>query len=140
MSATSAQPVDRQRQQQPIAPRILRATKEAPAYLGMCRNVFNEVVRPHLREIPIGKQGVGFDRRELDAWVDASLNDAAIDKAPAGNEYVSRSGRQGVKEWREKPSRVSTKETASGTSTKCSEAIDFKRALALAKGRKRSST
>ena len=59
-----------------------------PAYLGMDRNRFNAEVRPHLTEIPIGKQGIGFDRLELDAWVD---------------EYVARNGRparaKGVTSW-----------------------------------------
>ena len=36
----------------------------------MDRNRFNAEVRPYLTEIPIGKQGIGFDRLELDAWVD----------------------------------------------------------------------
>ena len=57
--------------------RILRF-RDAPRYLGMDRNRFNTEVRPHLTEIPIGKQGIGFDRLELDAWVD---------------EYVARNGR-----------------------------------------------
>src|SRR5262249_20267420 len=42
---------------------------EAPRYLGMDRNRINVEVRPYLTEIPIGKQGIGFDRLELDAWV-----------------------------------------------------------------------
>jgi hypothetical protein len=53
-----------------IVPRIIRF-RNAPAYLGMDRARFNAEVRPHLTEIPIGKQGIGFDRLELDAWVDA---------------------------------------------------------------------
>lgn len=39
------------------APRFIRA-KNAPTYLGMCRAVFAETVRPYIREFPIGKQGV----------------------------------------------------------------------------------
>ena len=50
-------------------PRILRF-RDAPSYLGMDRNRFNAQVRPCVTEIPIGKQGIGFDRLELDAWVD----------------------------------------------------------------------
>ena len=46
----------------------------------MDRNRFNTEVRPHLTEIPIGIQGIGFDRLELDAWVD---------------DYKSRNGRPG---------------------------------------------
>jgi hypothetical protein len=36
----------------------------------MDRNRFNAEVRPYLTEVPIGKQGIGFDRLELDAWLD----------------------------------------------------------------------
>jgi hypothetical protein len=58
-------------------PRLLRF-RDAPRYLGMDRNRFNAEVRPFLTAIPIGRQGIAFDRLELDAWVD---------------EYVSRTGR-----------------------------------------------
>ena len=60
-------------------PRLLRL-RDAPDYLGMDRNRFNAEVRPELTEIPIGEQGVAFDRLDLDAWVD---------------EYKSRNGRPG---------------------------------------------
>ena len=53
----------------PILPRLLRL-RDAPAYLGMDRNRFNREVRPYLTIIPVGRQGVAFDRLELDAWVD----------------------------------------------------------------------
>jgi predicted DNA-binding transcriptional regulator AlpA len=52
-----------------LLPRIIRF-RDAPRYVGMDRNRFNSEVRPHLTEIPIGKQGIAFDRLELDAWVD----------------------------------------------------------------------
>ena len=52
-----------------ITPRLLRF-RDAPRYLGMDRNRFNAEVRPHPTEIRIGRQGVAFDRLELDAWVD----------------------------------------------------------------------
>ena len=52
-----------------IAPRLIRL-RDAPAYLGMDRNRFNAEVRPGLVEIPIGRQGIAFDRLDLDAWVD----------------------------------------------------------------------
>ena len=59
-----------------------------PRYLGMDRNQFNAEVRPYLTEVPIGKQGIGFDRLELDAWFE---------------DYKSRNGRprrsKGVKSW-----------------------------------------
>jgi len=50
-----------------IQPRLIRL-RDAPAYLGMDRNRFNHDVRPALLEIRIGRQGVAFDRLELDAW------------------------------------------------------------------------
>ena len=50
-------------------PRLLRL-RDAPLYLGMDRNRFNREVRPQLTEIPIGRQGIAFDRLELDAWID----------------------------------------------------------------------
>ena len=48
-------------------PRVLRL-RDAPRYLGMNRNLFNSNVRPFLSEVRIGRQGVAFDRLELDAW------------------------------------------------------------------------
>jgi len=52
-----------------LMPRLVRL-REAPGYLGMDKNRFNKEVRPLLTEIPIGKQGVAFDRLELDRWVE----------------------------------------------------------------------
>jgi hypothetical protein len=46
-------------------------------------NRFNAEVRPFLTEIPIGIQGIAFDRLEMDAWVD---------------DYRSRNGRPPRKE------------------------------------------
>jgi len=68
-----------------LLPRLVRL-RDAPAYLGMDRNRFNREVRPHLTRIPIGKQGIAFDRLELDAWVE---------------DYVSRNGRPAAR--RRKP-------------------------------------
>ncbi|WP_434626176.1 hypothetical protein J3P84_23400 [Pseudomonas sp. Z1-29] len=64
-----------------VQPRILRSS-QAPPYLGMCRAEFNKTVRPNVREFPIGKRGVGFDRVELDAWADAYIAANAIEKHP----------------------------------------------------------
>jgi hypothetical protein len=77
---------DRPRRSAPeIAPRIIRFG-DAPSYLGMDRGRFNAEVRPRLTELPIGIQGIGVDRLELDAWVD---------------EYKVRNGRpgKGVTTW-----------------------------------------
>ncbi len=65
-----------------ITPRLVRF-KLAPGYVGMNRNLYNELVRHFVTEIRIGKQGVAFDRLELDAWVD---------------DYISRNGRPGLAE------------------------------------------
>jgi hypothetical protein len=54
--------------------------RDAPGYLGMDKDRFNAEVRPTLIEIPIGIQGIAFDRLDLDAWAD---------------EYKSRNGRPG---------------------------------------------
>ncbi len=52
-----------------LLPRLIRL-KDAPDYLGMDRHRFNEEVRPSITEVPIGSQGIAFDRLDLDAWVD----------------------------------------------------------------------
>ena len=121
------------------APRFIRAMN-APAYLGMCREEFKNTVRPHVREFPIGKQGVAFDRHELDQWADAYIEAAAIEKQNDRDNNLPRSGRPGEKQWREKRYPASTRGTASGTSTRSSEVHDFKKALERAKGKKPSST
>ena len=48
-------------------PRVIRL-RDAPLYLGMDRNRFNAEVRPFVSEVRIGRQGIAFDRLELDAW------------------------------------------------------------------------
>jgi len=52
-----------------MQPRFIRLTK-ASGYLGMDKNRFNVEVRPYLTEIPIGSQGIAFDRLELEAYAD----------------------------------------------------------------------
>lgn len=64
-----------------VLPRILRY-RSAPSYLGMCREEFNKTVRPYVREFRIGVQGVGFDRYELDDWVDAYVDKHSIGNKP----------------------------------------------------------
>ncbi|MBP9729573.1 MAG: hypothetical protein KBD23_05525 [Gammaproteobacteria bacterium] len=54
----------------PIPPKVIRL-KDAPRYLGMDKNRFNQEVRPYVIEFPIGVQGVGFERIDLDAWLDS---------------------------------------------------------------------
>ncbi|MFZ4809546.1 MAG: hypothetical protein ACOYLQ_20000, partial [Hyphomicrobiaceae bacterium] len=99
-----------------ITPRVLRF-RDAPAYLGMDRNRFNAEVRPHLTEVPIGTQGIGFDRLELDAWFE---------------DYKSRNGRparKGAIPWDASTSPASSCGPASGTSTSGSADGAFARAL-----------
>lgn len=99
-----------------VQPRIIRF-RDAPTYLGMDRNRFNVEVRPHLTELPIGAQGVGFDRLELDAWVD---------------EYIARNGRparKGVPPWDAKQSPAYTEGTGFGMSTSASAGGEFAEAL-----------
>jgi len=109
-------------------PRLIRLGK-APAYLGMDRNRFNHEVRPYLTEIPIGSQGVAFDRLDLDAWAD---------------DYKRRNGRpgrlKGDSTWDEKKALDSSCEMGSGILINCSEAVAFARALDKVSSTKRKST
>jgi len=66
-----------------IQPRILRL-RDAPRYCGVDKNRFNAEFRPFLTEIPIGTQGVGFDRVEIDMLLDDYI--ASRGKRPAGKE------------------------------------------------------
>src|SRR5204863_206957 len=56
-----------------LVPRLIRL-RDAPRYLGMDKNRFNREVRPRLQFVPIGTQGVAFDRLELDAWAEDYLS------------------------------------------------------------------
>ncbi len=96
-------------------PRLIRF-KEAPAYLGMNRNRFNEEVRPYIAEIRMGIQGVAFDRLDLDAWVE---------------QYKHCNGRPALRRsvWDEEECQDSPKEARSGTSTKKSTELEFAKAL-----------
>ena len=99
-----------------ILPRLIRF-RDAPAYVGMDRNRFNEEVRPFLTEVPIGKQGISFDRLELDAWVDDYI---ACNGRPA---------RKGETQWDAIQSPASSRGPGFGTSTNTSKGGEFARAL-----------
>jgi predicted DNA-binding transcriptional regulator AlpA len=73
-----------------MQPRLLRM-RDAPAYLGMSERTFNQVVRPNIREVVIGVQGVAFDREELDRWADKFMEENAVEK-PGQVERSIRSG------------------------------------------------
>ena len=109
--------------------RIIRL-RDAPHYLGMNKNRFNAEVRPYLVAVPIGKQGVGFDRLALDAWVD---------------QYIQRNGRPGAclnrrHLWQHKKSQGLKKSATFGTSTKELTAAEFAKALDQAVLKKRKNT
>jgi hypothetical protein len=98
---------------------IIIRFRDAPFYIGMDRNRFNAEVRPHLTEIPIGTQGIGFDRLELDAWVD---------------DYKYRNGRpgeaKGHKSWDASECPASSSEVATGISKNALAGGEFAKALA----------
>ena len=104
-----------------MLPRLIRL-RDAPAYLGMDKNRFNRAVRPSLTEMPIGIQGVAFDRLDLDRWAD---------------DYKARNGRPAAsterkKPWETKNRQVSPSAAGSGMSTKSLEESEFAKALELA--------
>ncbi|MEE9587425.1 MAG: hypothetical protein V3V97_05320 [Hyphomicrobiaceae bacterium] len=110
-----------------LLPRIVRF-RDAPGYVGMDRNRFNAEVRPYLTEVPIGRQGIGFDRLELDAWVD---------------DYITRNGRparKGRNTWDAKQRRASSCAKGSGTSTSTLPGGAFAKALEHVARKKQSDT
>src|SRR5580658_4398974 len=101
-----------------IAPRLLRL-RDAPRYLGMDKNRFNREVRPRVTVIPIGIQGVAFDRLDLDAWADEHKRRNGCPAAQS----------ERTKPWETTERQASPSVVGSGTSTKCSEELAFARAL-----------
>ena len=102
----------------PLLPRFIRL-RDAPSYLGMDKNRFNRDVRPLLDVIPIGSQGIAFDRLDLDSWAD---------------DYKSRNGHPAAqpereKLWETKERRASPNAVGSGTSISSSEEHAFAKAL-----------
>ena len=94
----------------------------------MDRNRFNAEVRPFLTEVPIGAQGIGFDRLELDAWVE---------------QYISCNGRparKGAITWDANKYPASSNEMGFGTSTNTSAGGAFAKALEQIASKKRSDT
>jgi hypothetical protein len=92
-------------------------------------NRFNAEVRPCVTEIPVGKQGIGFDRLDLDAWFE---------------DYKSRNGRPGKRKGVDKPWDVRKFPVSStgkeyGTSTKLCEEEEFAKALERATLKRRKN-
>jgi hypothetical protein len=107
-------------------PKLIRL-KEASLYLGMDKNRFNKEVRPELIEIPIGSQGIAFDRLDLDAWAD---------------HYKVHNGRPTQKRsmWDAKECQDSLKEVRTGASTKWSIESKFAKAVEQVGRKKREDT
>lgn len=70
-----------------MQPRLLRL-RDAPSYLGMDRNRFNQEVRPHIRSVQIGSQGIAFDRLDLDRWVDDYMRRNGRPASPSEGESL----------------------------------------------------
>ena len=114
-------------------PRVIRA-KDAHIYLGMDRNRFIREVRPNLLTVPIGTQGVAYDRLDLDAWWD---------------DYKRRNGRpgalyiEGEEQWEEAQLGCAggrTSQVVSGTSKKSSTVAQFTKAVEQVTKSKRRGT
>ena len=111
-----------------LQPRMIRL-KDAPGYLGMDRNRFNTEVRPFITEMRVGKQGIAFDRLDLDAWAD---------------HYKSRNGRpgqlRGELTWDVKERQGSLKGPVSGISTKKPTDGVFAKAVEQIASKKRNAS
>ena len=97
----------------------------------MDKNRFNREVRPCLTVIPIGSQGVVFDRLDLDAWVEEYK---ATHGRPGRNE------KGGKAEYQGKRRRVSGKEAMCGGFGSTWEGKRFAKALEQAKSKKRKES
>lgn len=111
-----------------MQPRLIRL-RDVPTYLGMDRNRFNAEVRPFLIEIPIGEQGIAFDRLDLDAWVEHYKD---CNGRPASN-----NGRQ---LWDENMYQDYKRSAEFGKSTRGSTAEDFAKVLEQVSSKKRKGT
>ena len=88
-----------------MQPRLIRL-RDVPTYLGMDINRFNTEVRPQLIAIPIGKQGIAFDRLDLDHW---------FEQYKASRECPKQVSLGGNYRWEKRKPQVSTREIAFGT-------------------------
>lgn len=110
-------------------PRIIRL-RDAHKYLGMDKNRFSSEVRPYITEIPIGTQGIGFDRLDLDRWFEA---------------YKACNGRPGkqkgeTKPWRGKQYQGSSSAVRHGTLRSDLEEAEFEKAVEQAISKKQNNT
>lgn len=111
-----------------MQPRLIRF-RDAPKYLGMDRHRFNREVRPFVRVIRIGKQGIAFDRLDLDAWVDQYMHRGERPLTERSSQL-----------WDAKKHQASLKEETTGTLINGSQGSAFKNVLELTRLQKRKST
>ena len=116
-----------------MQPRLIRL-RDIPAYVGMDRNRFNKEFRHKLTEVPIGTQGIAFDRYEIDRLIDDFI------------ELHGRPSKQNGDTTWEKEINMnlgSSNEETSGTSTSATstrQVAEFERALKKATSKKRGTT
>ena len=113
-----------------FTPRVLRL-RDAPRYLGMNKNYFNERVRPYVPEIPIGDRGICFDVLDFDKWLDAykARNSRPGQAIEGGIAWDSKKSRQG-----------SLCEGTPGISRRQSQVREFEKAVKQAKLKRRNGT
>ena len=120
-----------------IQPRFIRK-RDAPSYLGMCEREFVRTVEPRIVAVPIGQQGVAYDRYDLDEIADqlkaergyrkidgqrVPVQDTACDNGPCET--------GGKKAWHGNKSRAYTAVVKSGISTNRSkDTVDYGATLA----------
>ncbi len=117
-----------------LQPRLLRL-KDAFIYLGMAERVFNKHVRPYIKTLRIGVQGIAFDRLDLDAWVDHYKQRGQLHFLPNGGPLIEETNK-----WQEKESQDSLTEEESGTLTKKSSDNAFAKAVERAISKKQKYT
>lgn len=99
-----------------IPSRVIRL-KDAVRYFSTNKNVFNAEIRPLLHPFRIGKRGIGFDKLELDALIDAlSARNERSRKEESWNENYQKDS-SGEKSQGEDDTRTSTSKRCTGGTT-----------------------
>jgi hypothetical protein len=97
----------------------------------MDKNRFNAEVRPQVTVIPIGKQGIGFDRSDLKAWLKKYKHCHGIRSTKKG---------ESAQQWQKKSALVYENEAEFGISKNKSLEFAFEKALILSARRKHNVT
>ena len=124
-----------------MTPKLIRM-RDAPAYLGMSLRVFNQTVRPNVREVVVGIQGVAFIRDELDQWAEDFFELYGVAKPALSTQNgrrIERCHEERKSTWHEKQSQASTRKMVSGTLINSSEVSGFEKVRALLRERKQNS-